>query len=390
MAYCMKCGNELEAGDMFCTHCGTRVTSPAQGETTSAQKQEEFPQVLEEGEKPQEKTSAAPVFSQEDLQKVKTAVTDVAGKAVVNAQKIASTISQKVEEQKSMIQQSAQKEILKENYAHEEEIRESRVKYKNDGHSKELWTCLKKNAKRQQFHREDRADMPAGEYMQKVQEKIVANHVPAQIELRKIRWDGDRREQEVFMVRPETKVANPLSCLLQFNHVGNFTFVEEKTFITPPDLPEYPGTPKELDPKLLAQASWLLKGLLIALVGFIGLMLNNFRQIGIIILIIGAALAALGYYASVQVEVINDHNRKCEAQRIRWNQAWIKWKQNIFLHSFQEDTNGHLSRIFDSVFACIKQVNSELFEKKAVSEEDERADMNELEQLIARRQEEYR
>ena len=192
------------------------------------------------------------------------------------------------------------------------------------------------------------------------------------------------------MVRPETKVANPLSCLLQFNHVGNFTFVEEKTFITPPDLPEYPGTPKALDPKLIAQASWLMKGLFIALAGFMGFALIDVKQLGIILLIVGAALAALGYYASVQIEVIKDYNDRCEAQRVRWNQAWVKWKKNRFLHSFQEDTNGHLSRIFDAVFACIKQVNSELFEEKAVAEEDERADMNELEQLIARRQEEYR
>ncbi len=387
----MQCGNELEENDVFCPYCGKKVTSLSQEETHAEQNQDEFPQVLEETGTSREKEAETPILSQEDLQKVKTAVTDAAGKAVVGAQKIASTIGQKVEEQKAAIQQSVQREIQKANPVQENRVNAgSRVEYKsNYGRPWELWTWLKKDAKKQQFYSSTESDMTIDDYMSRVQEKINDNRVPAKIEQRKVYWDRSNVEQEVFMIRPETKAANPLSCLLQFNHVGNFTFVEEKTFITPPSLPKYPDSPIALDPNLAARAAWLMKGLLVVLAGALCIFLG-IRQIALILIIAGAVLAALGYFASIQVDAIREHNKDCEEQRIAWNKAWAEWKQNMFLHSFQEDTNGHLSRIFDSVFSCIKQVNSELFEGKAVTEEDESADMNELEQLIARRQEEYR
>ena len=87
---------------------------------------------------------------------------------------------------------------------------------------------------------------------------------------------------------------------------------------------------------------------------------------------------------------IREHNAKCAAQERAWNAAWENWKNSIFLHSFQEDINGQLSRIFDAVFETIKQVNAELFSDAKSVEQEESSKMNELEQLIARRKDEYR
>jgi hypothetical protein len=73
-----------------------------------------------------------------------------------------------------------------------------------------------------------------------------------------------------------------------------------------------------------------------------------------------------------------------------WEDAWRNWQDRIFIHSFQEDTNGQVSRIYDSVFECIKQVNDELFNAKEVVEVSENISINELESCIARRKDEYR
>ena len=68
-----------------------------------------------------------------------------------------------------------------------------------------------------------------------------------------------------------TDVVNPLSCLLQFNHVGKFVFVEEKTFITPPDLPYPPMKPKLIDEAKKKLAGMLMLYGLIAF--FVGILL---------------------------------------------------------------------------------------------------------------------
>ena len=57
---------------------------------------------------------------------------------------------------------------------------------------------------------------------------------------------------------------------------------------------------------------------------------------------------------------------------------------------FQEEINGQVSRIYDSVFASIKQVSDELFNTDKKTEETEVMKMNELEQMINRRKDEYK
>ena len=97
----------------------------------------------------------------------------------------------------------------------------------------------------------------------------------------------------------------------------------------------------------------------------------------------------MSFSAVQQRRKLLEHNQKCMEQEKAWNAAWDNWQQNIFLHSFQEDINGEIGRIFDSVFDCIQQLNNELFKGQALTRQEEQS-MNELEQLIARRKDEYR
>ena len=77
-------------------------------------------------------------------------------------------------------------------------------------------------------------------------------------------------------------------------------------------------------------------------------------------------------------------------QEEAWRKAGSDWQDSIFVHSFQEDVNGQLSRIFDAVFECIKQVNGEIFNIKQIAEKEEESNANELEQLIERRKNDYK
>ena len=253
----------------------------------------------------------------------------------------------------------------------------------------ELWSWLKQNSRRHLFHSQIQANLSIDEYMKKVQEKITTNGVPAVITPKKITWDRSNVSRVDYFIEPSTNVANPLSCLLQFNHVGQFTFVEEKTFVTPPDLPEVPQKKRDIDTKNQSFLGMLLLyGILAIIIGLVLMMMNG--GLGFALLIAGGVMVFFGYSSSQSNRDNIEYNRKCEEQEYKWRMAWEKWQNTIFYHSFQEDINGQLSRIFDSVFDCVKQVNEEVFGVKDVLDQSDSKGMNELEQQIARRKDDYR
>lgn len=363
MITCKKCGAENPDEFLYCQQCGNKLE----------------PSV--------------------DMSSVKDTVTDVAGKAFSGAKDLADQINKKVnttlEDQKKKAKEAAQKEI--------KEAQENSDMKKNAGgffsgyreeymSSTELWSWLQKDSKRQHFYTEEENTITQEDYMNRLAEKLAANNVPAAVVSKNIQWDRSSVEQRSCFVYPQSSAVNPLSCLIQFNHVGKFTFVEEKTFITPPDLPEIQRKVK-IDPDLAKRAGWVLWGCIIAVVGLFWLLQTSrydSKMLPILLLLIGGGMAFLGLTAQEKLKELKRHNAACAKQEKAWTQAWDNWENSIFLHSFQESTNGQISRIYDAAFECIKQLNEELFAKQASEEQQESQSMNELEQMIARRRDDYR
>lgn len=362
---CKKCGAENPEAAMYCENCGNKLE----------------PSV--------------------DMSAVKDTVTDAAGKAFSGAKDLADQINKKVnstlEDQKKKAKEAAQKEI--------EEAQENSAEKKNAGDffsgyreeymsSTELWSWLQKDSKRQHFYTEEENTLTQEDYMNRLAEKLAANNVPAAVVSKNIQWDRSSVEQRSCFVYPQSSAVNPLSCLIQFNHVGKFTFVEEKTFITPPDLPKVPEKPVKLDADLLKKASWMIWGIVIAVIGVLWMMMSmsNYDSPipALVLTAVGGALLWYGYSAKQQIAALREHNKKCKQQEKAWATAWDNWEDSIFLHSFQENINGQISRIYDAVFECIKQLNEEMFAQKAPAEQQESRSMNEMEQQIARRKDDYR
>ena len=361
---CKKCGKEYPEALVFCEECGGKL-EPAV-----------------------------------DMSAVKDTVTDVAGKAFSGAKDLADQINKKVnttlEDQKKKAKEAAQKEI--------EEAQENSAEKKNAGDffsgyreeymsSTELWSWLQKDSKRQHFYTEEENTLTQEDYMNRLAEKLAANNVPAAVVSKNIQWDRSSVEQRSCFVYPQSSAVNPLSCLIQFNHVGKFTFVEEKTFITPPDLPEVPMKKVKIDSDLNKRTSWLIWGAVVAVIGLLWLLNTGHydsKLPPLILLVVGGALAWFGLIAQQKLEELKRHNSKCAQQEKAWTAAWDNWEDSIFLHSFQENINGQISRIYDAVFECIKQLNEEMFAQKAPAEQQESRSMNEMEQQIARRKDDYR
>lgn len=320
-------------------------------------------------------------------------LSNVADKTINGAKAIATQLGKAVndtlESQKSKADEDVQKRIAKAQKSYGIKRKKTAVgtEYMS---TTELWSWLQKDSKRQHFFTEEVNTLTQEEYLDKLSQKLDENQVPADVQERSIQWDRSDVQQKVYCVQPYSDFVNPLSCLVQFNHVGKFTFVEEKTFITPPDLPEVPGKKVNIPPDLENYGAKFLWGILFLLVAFFFFTAWDNSTIAIILAIIGAGFLWTGYMAQHELEGLQAHNKKCQEQEKAWNKAWNNWEESIFLHSFQENINGQISRIYDSVYECIKQLNQELFAQQAAGEQQESQSMNELEQMIARRKDDYR
>ena len=198
---------------------------------------------------------------------------------------------------------------------------------------------------------------------------------------------------EDFNVQKVVDAVNKSACRVLINFTEEeekfiCQFVEEKVFITPPNLPPYPDEKIKINPNDKDGSGLFMIGILLIVVGLALITVSPILTICLIM--IAALLLFLGFSQSNSLNKKIEHNKRCEEQRKKWDKAWEDWENSVFLHSFQEEINGQVSRIYDSVFASIKQVSDELFNTDKKTEETEVMKMNELEQMINRRKDEYK
>ena len=250
-----------------------------------------------------------------------------------------------------------------------------------------LWTWLKKDDRRQIFFTEDREPLSEEKYMGLVAAKLMQNHVPATIRRRQIWWDNSDIMREMYVVAPKTSEVNPLSCVLQFAQIGRFSFVEQKTFLAPPKLPSVPGKKKPVNEGDNKKTGMLIGAALLVACLFLQGPLSSLMPI---VMLAGIVVLIGSYMSWKAVEDIIQYNAKCEKEEKLYNAAWEDWETSVFIHSFQEATNGQVSRIYQAVSECIRQVNEEQFKDVASTAVQDDSSMAELEQQIARRKESYR
>ena len=251
----------------------------------------------------------------------------------------------------------------------------------------QLSSRLKVESKRQRFYTNDITKETQKSFMDEIAQKMKENHIEAKVEQRTIKWDNSGIAQEIYVIVPETDVLNPLIYLVQFDTVGKYSFVEEKTFIAPPVLPRVPEKRIELGNEVPSIMRSLFRlGLICIAFGILypssyyndNSALKGFAIfLGIVFLVCSGSLLMI-------ITNAETHNAKCKEQEKAWYSAWAKWENSILAHAFQEDVNGRLSRIFDAVFGCIEQVNEAKFGAGALEAEHEKIRLNEIEELVAR------
>ena len=390
--FCYNCGASLVEGSQYCANCGCKVYNDTSStESYAGNTEEEILAFYPETKKSNVKENTIAFDnSEEPDDSIKRASTVPAQKASGEAHDLVDKINQKPEDTKTASKENVEVRVKKQKLAIE---RKKKMMYsisESATSNNELWSWLKQSSKRQHFYTEQVSFITEDNYFKTVGAKLHENLVPAVIEKKKFQWDRSDLYKEDYIVTPLTNAVNPLSCLIQFIHIGKFTFVEEKTFITPPNLPAVPLKKKPVNENLTKLfTTFLFYG---AIIFIAGLLLNSFTRtdFGAMLIMLGVILFVTACVLLSNNQSVLEYNRKCERMEKEWEEAWRNWQDRIFIHSFQEDTNGQVSRIYDSVFECIKQVNDELFNAKEVVEVSENISINELESCIARRKDEYR
>lgn len=382
--YCSKCGSPIREGSKFCGHCGEPVSIAAAPSASDNRPESSAPSYYEPL---QTQDSADLVISPETDDFALIDISEplvAAAPAVAEPEPQATQIVPQAQTTQRITPARQTKPSPKPVNTSKQSTRQGYLS------SSDLWTWLKKDERRQLFFTDDREQLTEDDYMALVAQKLVENEVPARVEHKSIRWDNSDITSESYIVMPSSSAVNPLSCLLQFSNVGRFSFVEQKTFVAPPNLPPYPNrkipVPSQDGAKYVGYGVALIIAALIVLASF-G---DNLRILSLILFAAGGVLIAVGYPSIDRVRKAKQYNAECEQQKIAYNKAWKDWEDTVFLHSFQESTNGKISRIYQTVFESIKQVNAELFKDVETQEEREDTSMSELRQQISSLKERYR
>lgn len=354
---CPNCGQELKDDQSFCTNCGEKFEE----KQTIASKAKVNSDYLKSK------------IDSIDYSAAKESINELTSTAYEGAKDVANKVNKSLKEK-----QQKEKEKYKKYDGENIEV--------NDGLTP-LWTWLKKDSKKEHFYNETELNLEENQFISAVQAKLDENMVPVQIVKEDVVWDRQDDYQTRYVIHSLDKnVVNPYSCLLSFNKIGKFTFVEENIFITPPKLTKVPGTKVDLPPN--NGLSLILYGVAALIIG----MLVGAQIAGLLLvcIIVGICLIGYGIMLNSNRASAIEHNKQVDKDIKEWNRIWDEWERKSLMCSFQEDSNGQLSRIFDAVYDTVKQVSAELIKGKVVSSEVEKNDLNDLEQLVSRRRNEYR
>ena len=396
--FCIRCGKPIQKEDVFCPYCGYKIIQP-----DSSVKEQKI-RVSNSSSDPiyysdNEKTVGIDHNrARKGLNAVKDAAASTVKSVYSGAQDAIGNFSKKAEEHKPAPSEIVNESIDKQQPGIQTQAKKERSPdASQDISTTELWTWLKQSSKRQHFYLEKVSVQKADVYFKTLSAKLKQNSVPAVIKKRNIQWDHSDVYKEDYVILPTTEEVNPLSCLVQFNCVGKFAFVEEKIFITPPKLPKPPMAKKPVNESLERLfISLTVVGLIMLILGIRLSAAASYSYYysdlssGNSLFLFAIVVLSIGLIGYLYIGQTRDHNRKCEAMQKAWNDAWDTWEKNILLHSFQEDINGQVSRIYDAAFECIKQVNEELFNVTDYDEVTDNTSLNELEEMITRRKQEYR
>lgn len=242
-----------------------------------------------------------------------------------------------------------------------------------------LWSRLIHNSWRQEFRCPDELIVTNEEFAAEFSAAIAENHIPAEVTQYIVNWDDLGKRQNRILVRytGTDAVTDVLRYMVGVDRVGRFTYIEEKTYFAPPDLPSPPRKKRALPITFIGLwISMFVMGVLCSITGTALILAdiffhwNNIALFsslgccigpGIIVLVLAVWLLHSDGKERAKIPEIESWNRAAEMEVQAREKTWEDWESSILTSIYLSRTDDTLGRFVEAVRSTVSQVTQKLF-----------------------------
>ena len=153
-------------------------------------------------------------------------------------------------------------------------------------------------------------------------------------------WDDTNTKQLRVVVRymGNDTTTDIVRFLVGVDQMGNFSYVEEKIYLKPPDLPAVPRKKKE----------------------------NNWassNDLGCLFILLIFVIPFILW--AIEEKKVRDWNKEAELEKAAWDAAWEKWQKETLTAAYLAKTDDVFGRFTQAMSSTVEQVLQVLFLDKA-------------------------
>lgn len=248
-----------------------------------------------------------------------------------------------------------------------------------------MWSWLTKSEVKNEIYCPPDLQVSMEEFADALKEQAKADRLPAEIELCEVNWDDTNTKQNRILVRHTGSGASTdvLQFLVGVDQMGNYTYVEEKTFLMPPTLPKFPTQEK---PAGKAPVWALIIAIFFILAGL------NTRD-GLKFLAIGGIAGLIAILKIKSNSEIDAWNKNAGEEKKNWDNAWENWRKAKVEVAYLSSTDDIFGRFTLAASSMVKQVINKLFVNRQAElrhREEQHKTQKELEEELEKRMKEFK
>jgi hypothetical protein len=248
-----------------------------------------------------------------------------------------------------------------------------------------MWNGLTKSEVKQEIYCPPGLQVSMEEFATELDRQAKADRLPAQIELCEVNWDDTNTKQNRILVRHTGNGASTdvLQFLVGVDQMGNYTYVEEKTFLMPPQLPTFPrGNKIRQD-----NPTWAI------IIAIVSILIGISGKPSPIFLIIGLIAGIIAFTKVKTNSEVDEWNKQAEVERANWDQTWENWRKETMEVAYLSSTDDVFGRFTRAASSTVKQVIKKLFvdRQAELRRSDEiRNSQKEMEEQLEKRMKEFK
>ncbi len=234
-----------------------------------------------------------------------------------------------------------------------------------------LWSWLIKSETKEEFRCPPGLRVTNQEFTTELARQIQANQLPAQVELCEVNWDDTNTKQTRAVVRYTGSDARTdvVRLLVGVDQLGNFAYVERKSYLRPPQLPK---TPRERKETAISSAigcaggiGIIVSGIFLILLGLLAVSVQG--STWPIFLCFAPGILAVIFAIWM---LISEDKEKNEAQawnaaaseeQAAWDKTWDSWQREVLRAAYLSKTDDVFGRFTSAVSSCVDDVVKVLF-----------------------------